>query len=367
MKVLYDHQIFMLQNYGGISRYFYELMNSYNKHEFIKFDLALKYSNNYYINDAGFSNHKPFFKDINFKGRNTLYNFTNTWNSKRYLNKKNFDIYHPTYYDTYFLNCLGNKPFVLTIHDMIHEIYKENFTPEDKTAENKKLLASKASKIIAVSQNTKKDIVRFYGISEEKIAVVYHGNSLDVTKLGSCVKVKLPPKYILFVGLRDGYKNFKNFIRAASSILIEDKELEIVCIGGGAFKQDEKKLLESLNIQDKVFQHSVDDRTLNEYYKNALMFVYPSDYEGFGIPILEAFTCGCPIALSNTSCFPEVAEDCAIYFDPNDNESIRDSICNIIYDSSLRQDLIKKGYKQVKKFSWEKASKETMNVYESVL
>lgn len=146
-----------------------------------------------------------------------------------------------------------------------------------------------------------------------------------------------------------------------------DDSLNLVCVGGGGFEESEKALLKSLDIDKRTYQYSIDDNTLGEFYRNAVAFVYPSLYEGFGIPILEAFTCECPVVLSNSSCFPEVAEDSAVYFNPVDEVSIKEAVEKVIYDEDLRKKLKYKGIQRVKSFSWEKTAQETELLYKSIL
>ncbi|MFZ3169715.1 MAG: glycosyltransferase family 1 protein [Candidatus Methanoperedens sp.] len=367
MKILYDHQMFTNQVYGGISRYFYELMNHFSQNQDIKFEISLKYSNNHYLENVNFTHHKTFFKDLSFKGKTHIMTFLNEFHSKRLLLKHDFDIFHPTYYDPYFLKYIDKKPFVLTIYDMIHELYPEMFSKKDKTPEWKKLLAQKADKIIAISKNTKKDILKFYDIDEDKIEVIYLGNSLEKKDDFRTSNIKLPDNFMLFVGDRVGYKNFEFFIHAISPLLKNDASLYLICAGGGNFSEKERHLINEQQIKNSVLQYSVDDRILSYLYQKARVFVFPSLYEGFGIPVLESFSCGCPIALSKTSSLPEVAGDAGIYFDPMDEFSIRETVSKIIYSEEIRKELQLKGFKQLEKFSWEKTAKETANLYRSLI
>ena len=367
MKVLYDHQIFTSQTYGGISRYFFELMKKFKNYDEIECELSLKYSNNYYLKELDNLSYKTFFEKHSFKGKYRLLNILNRKISEKRILKSDFNIFHPTYYNPYFLNFLNNKPFVLTIYDMIHDLYPEIFSSKDKTREWKKLLAQKAVKIIAISKNTKKDIIKFLNITENKIEVVYLGNSFDICSRHNNLNTTLPKKYILFVGSRKGYKNFNLFIEAISTLLVEDSELYIVCAGGGKFTKLEIEKFKSLNIINKIYYYSVNDTLLINLYEKALVFVFPSLYEGFGIPVLEAFACKCPVIVSNTSSLPEVAGGAALYFDPIDKLSISSSIQKVIYDNNLRNQLIYKGYQRVKEFTWEKTAKKTKILYEDIL
>ena len=367
MKVLFDHQIFTWQIYGGVSRYFFELIKHFKNDNEIKYELSLKYSNNYYLKKLNNLPHKTFLENYLFRGKYRLLNILNKKVSKKAIYRGNYDIFHPTYYDPYFLDYIGKKPFVLTIYDMIHEIYPEMFSSKDKTSERKKTLAQKATKIIAISENTKRDIMKFFGISENKIEVIYLGNSFNINKDDKTINIMTPEKYILFVGSRRGYKNFELFIEAISPLLNDDVKLNVVCGGGGKFNDKEIEKLKNLKIKDKVFYHSGSDSVLAYLYQKAVTFVFPSLYEGFGIPILEAFSCGCPVIASKTSSLPEVVGDAAIYFDPTNKLSISSSIQKVIYDNNLRNQLIYKGYQRVKKFTWEKTAKKTKILYEDIL
>ena len=140
----------------------------------------------------------------------------------------------------------------------------------------------------------------------------------------------------------------------------------MVC-AGSSFSKSEIDLFESLKVKEKIVYFEVDDNELAFLYSKAKLFVFPSLYEGFGIPILEAFNCGCPVALSNTSCFPEVAGNAAVYFDPTDEKSILNAVESVIYDEKKANSLRKKGFEQAKNFSWEKTAKETKKVYQKAM
>jgi glycosyltransferase involved in cell wall biosynthesis len=309
---------------------------------------------------------------LKFRGKGRIYNLV----KKKYLDcnainknisidslkKQDFDIFHPTYYDNYFLEHIGNKPFVLTIHDMIHEIFPE-IHGEIETLIQKNDLAKKAAHIIAVSENTKKDIIDIFGIPEKKISVIYHANSIINKRSAS---LHLPQKYFLYVGSRFGYKNFLFFVQAIEPILKQQKDIFVLCTGQ-IFDDTETQMLDNLNIRDKFINIFVEDDDFFEVYNNAIALVFPSYYEGFGIPILEAFESSCPVLLSDSSCFPEIAKDCALYFPPKDIKQMRSCLENVINNPPLRQLLIDKGHKRIKDFSWLEFSKQTCALYERVL
>ena len=196
MRILFDHQIFQLQEVGGISRYYAELVRQLSIAQNVK--VGLIFSDNQYLKDHKIIPIKPlvdhrqeFLKGVEFYGKGRLFNFFKTIKPSKYFNcyqinkeysiallkTMDYDIFHPTYYDDYFLEYIGNKPFVLTIHDMTYEKFPEFFPLNDKTAKIKKNLAQRATHIIAVSENTKKDIIEFWGIDNEKVSVIYHAVS----------------------------------------------------------------------------------------------------------------------------------------------------------------------------------------------
>ena len=366
MKVLYDHQTFTLQKYGGISRYFYELIKFFNKSTDVNVTTSVLFSNNHYISDKKDVQHVNFLYDKEFRGKQRLFNLLNKPNSILKLKQKNFDIFHPTYYDSYFLKYIGNKPFVLTVYDMIHEKFSDMFLENDKTSEHKKLLCDKATKIIAISHSTKKDLIEIFNIEESKIEVVYLGNSLMVENT-IIVNNMLSKKDILFVGSRGAYKDFNRFISGILDTLHNNAELFVFCVGGGKFNDNEIQLFSDLKIKKRVSQYTLDDNKLPSFYKNAELFVFPSLYEGFGIPILEAFACSCPLVCSNTSSLPEIAGNAAEYFDPYDEESISIAIENVLNNSQRKEELRENGKERLKYFSWEQTAKSTKKLYESII
>ncbi|MDR3217902.1 MAG: glycosyltransferase family 4 protein [Dysgonamonadaceae bacterium] len=359
MKILFDNQIFSIQNFGGISRYFYELIR--NLAENIDYDLPIAFSNNYYLRDKDISFYKTFSPHLKFTGRTTIIKFLNYRLQKKYF-YSDYDIFHPTYYDPYFLNFIEKKPFVFTIHDLTHEIFSLQTKKDDWAVRGKRILSEKADQIIAVSENTKKDIVNRLHIHPDRIKVIYHGCSLKPVQEK---KMTLPDRYILFVGERGGYKNFQNLANAFSLLLQSDKELKLI-VTGKPFFRDEHYLLRSLKINKNTIHYTAGNEELAELYSSALAFVYPSIYEGFGIPILEAFTCGCPVILSNSSCFPEIAENAGEYFDSLNIDSMVDSIKKVIYNHTRQEELIRQGKERSAFFSWEKTANQTLQLYKSI-
>ena len=383
MKVLYDHQIFEHQRIGGVSRYFAEIIRHLPAD--VEADVSIQYTFNEYLRDMNIPfvwrdqliSYYSFLPKINFKGKKRLYSFLQERFPEKYpdfykvnqsrtiekLEKGDFDIFHPTFFDDYYLDHLNGKPYVLTVHDMIIELYPE-FINSPGFIKRKKKLVDNAAHIIAVSENTKRDIVNVFGTSADKVSVTYHASSLVD---GGGKLENLPNKYLLYVGDRRlGYKNFKFFIAAIQPILLENKELCIVCTGD-RFTTEENNYFEALGIQDQLKIIFVDDTQMFGLYKSAEMFIYPSYYEGFGIPILEAFQAQCPVVLSNGSCFPEVAGDAGMYFDSKSPEQLRFSVLSLLNNKELRQEIINKGTQRLQNFSWEKSALQTAEIYKEIL
>src|SRR4030067_2906936 len=144
MKILFDFQIFSLQTFGGISRYFYELIKNFSLEKDLNADLLVYFSNNVYINRSNIIPHQNFLPNTNLIGKYIIMEYINKILCIPKIKNRDYDVFHPTYYDTYFLSYINNKPFVLTIYDMIHEIYNEVRTIEKKISEHEKILAKKA-------------------------------------------------------------------------------------------------------------------------------------------------------------------------------------------------------------------------------
>jgi glycosyltransferase involved in cell wall biosynthesis len=371
MKVLLDPQIFQLQKYGGISRLFVELWKHSLSHPGFKFECPLLYSENYHLKESGLAPKNIFgiFNYLHFKGTGRIKDLLKSMSikqTKKKIRTGQADIFIATYYDPYFLDDLKGKPFILTVYDMIHELFPQYFHHDKQTISNKKLLIEKADSIVAISEKTKKDILQFYPATPpEKIKVVYLSQSIQEN---ATTKLKeLPEKYILFVGNRQAYKNFALFAEAAKVFLKSDSTLHIVCAGGGKLRKEEISLLNQLGIQERTIQLDYEDNELSQFYKRALMFVFPSAYEGFGIPTLEAMKCGCPVILSKSSCLPEIGGDAAIYFESGNLKSLVNAIGNLLTNLDLRNEMVNRGLKRVNDFSWAKTAEGYYSIINEVV
>lgn len=377
MRILFDHQAFDMQTHGGVSRCFYEL----KKHLPVDFHptISVKETNNVYLQADGIkpfgSKYDSFIKRgyFPFKGRLfTLYNYLfdkSYWNNEKnkflaieMLKSQKFDCFHPTFFDDYFLQYLGNKPFVLTIHDMIPELFPDYFSCDNYQIIKKKKLAPIADAIIAPSENTKNDIIKLLNIPEEKIHVIHHGfNNLKLSD-----DQPIYDNYFLYVGSRYNYKNFKKLIISIEPFLKDYPNVKLVCTGQ-PFKEDEITLFKTLDIQPSIIHHfAYNDDVLCNLYKNSIAFIYPSEYEGFGIPILEAYSCQCPVLLNKKSCFPEIAGNSSLFFRFEDNDLIEKMEYLLHISQESRQEIITKQKERLNLYSWEKAAFKLSQVYKKI-
>ena len=355
MKILFDHQIFSSQKYGGASRYFFELMNGSDG--LFDYDVTGLYSENIYSKSLNL--HKDFPFRLKFRGKQRIINLINKNNSIKKMNAGNYDIIHSTLYEPYIIKK-RKSPLIITVHDMIHEMFPEYFSINNTYSNYKKTMILKADKINVNSKTTKDDILRFFPQTEEKITVIYHAYSTRI--LDSDVGKE---NYILFTGQRGGYKNFINFVKAVSSLLCK-YDLKLLCTGN-PFDKAELDLLKEQGIENRVFCKFAAEEEIEEIYSKAIAFVFPSLYEGFGIPILEAFSSGCPVIASNTGSLPEIGSNAAMYFDPYSIDNMRSVIENVLTSPTLQKEMVQKGQEQARQFSWDRCVNETAKVYKSLL
>jgi len=261
------------------------------------------------------------------------------------------------------------KPFLITVHDLARCCFKF----ERETIMERILLKldirgiKKASYVIAVSQNTKSDLIKYLNIPAEMITVIYNGIDHRIFK-----PVKSKPfdePYILYVGSERARKNLNRLLEAFSTLKEEFKGLKLVKVGtpgrSAEFRRRILKQIESLGLnEDVIFVDSAAENDLPHYYSAASLLVYPSLYEGFGLPPLEAMACGCPVVTSNNSSLPEVVGDAAITVDPCDVDALTNAMREVLTNDGLREAMIEKGLAQAKKFSWDKTAEKTLEVYE---
>lgn len=378
MKILYDHQAFTMQRYGGVSKCFCELIS--HMPSSAECELSVATSENVHLIESGLCPDldtnigfclSDWKKKYNGPLSGAIYKRlsryidciegVNTKQSICKLKTGNFDVFHPTFFDPYFLSYIKDKPFVVTVHDMMPEIFR--FAHTD--VKNKIKLCKKASKIIAVSNKTKEDLCSFVDIPEDKVVVIHHGGP----KISNNhAKSKFDYSYFLYVGQRGNYKNSDKTLSDFSMFVKRHPAVKMI-FTGPAFSREENELIESLGLENNVAHCFPTDEELVNLYANALAFIYPSLYEGFGMPILEAYAHGCPVLLNNKSCFPEIAGNAALYFESDGTHSNLHELLErfIKYTQEERTILINAGYDRLKQYTWEQSSKQLFEVYKSII
>ncbi len=363
MRVLYDNEIFLIQKYGGATRYFYELIKRLPA---LKTEVLLymgkfineygleEYSKRFVVFSGRKIKHIPRTKLISIKLQKPLF--------ERFAGKQVFDVLHQTYYAD--IKVKQKIKRVITIHDFTHEKLSSNFSSLDKTAELKKLAVEKSDGIICVSESTMNDLLERYDTKGKKVKVIYHGNSLKYDVKEERI---IKDKYLLYVGDRRSYKNFGIIIELFEMNQVLRNEYKLVCCGGGKFTKNEMEQMTKSNVTNNFIQIEARDRKIANLYFYATVFVYPSKYEGFGIPMIEAMYNECPIVASNVSSLPEVGGESALYFNPDSVEELNEKINMILENIDVVHKLKSFGKEREKIFSWDKCAKETNNFYEEVM
>jgi glycosyltransferase involved in cell wall biosynthesis len=372
MRVIYDAQIFCHQRFGGVSRYFCCVANELARGGEVTPLIVAPIHFNEYLDQLPKS--IVFGKRVRLLEHMAAISYAlGALPSKVIAKRFRPDIVHNTYYLP-IKPSVGTKA-VVTVHDLIHEKFPENTSPSASlVARWKSRCIALADHVICVSENTRKDLLEHYKIDANKVSVCYHGSGVTAantslepsTATGQGVSVDGKP-YILFVGGRSGYKNFAGLLNAfASSHWLRNNFL-LLCFGGGEFDKSEQRTLSGLGVSTCVKQLGGSDRILANCYAKASVFAFPSRYEGFGIPLLEAMSLNCPVACSDSSSFPEVVGSAAKMFNPDQPESIRSALEFVLGSPAESAKLIKLGQGRRQQFSWALSAESTAAAYRRVL
>ena len=364
MKVVFDHQTFSSQAVGGVPRYYMELLVGLNRLKGIDAEIIAPLYCNDYLKESGFK------QGIKVRAIPKVYRLIQPLNqilSKSLIKKSQPDILHETYYQ-YNSLAPANCPVVITALDVLHEKFHENFRVKDTTTMRKRAAIRRASHVIAISENTRQDYIEFFNIHPSKISTIHLGCSFLEEKYQNLSVAKEGEPFILYVGGRKGYKNFRNLLIAYFSSSLLRSNFQLICFGGGAFSSEERALIASLSngSTKSVIQLSGNDERLAKAYKSASVFVYPSLYEGFGLPPIEAMALGCPVACSDRSSIPEVVGDAALKFNPDSPEDMRSKLELLLTSPHLQEQLVALGHKRAETFSWKSCVEKTAGLYQTI-
>jgi len=283
------------------------------------------------------------------------------------LESKNIDIYYLPYYITSPFHKKSYK-LIITVFDLIHFFYPQLKMSRGRRIFHRlkfisRIIFKKADKIITISVNTSRDLIKNFKVPPRKIKMIHMGVSENFRVVDSGLvkrllrdKYKISKPYILYVGRNEPHKNLKAVILAYLKLpdnLKSNYNLVLVGKEDEKYNQPIRDIINKYNIEEKViFAGYVEDSELPYIYSGASVFVFPSFYEGFGLPILEAMACGVPVVASDSSSLPEVGGDAALYSNPAHVKGISDNIKNLLEDGILRDDMIKRGFRQIKNFTW---------------
>lgn len=369
MKIIFDHQIFAQQSFGGVSRYFARLAQGLIV-QGERVDIVAPIHRNYYLKNLPPSVVHGFGLN-RFPRRTTrLFMVANHYLSQLKLINSITDILHETYYSNKTVSNAA-RARVLTVYDMIHELFPDHFPSKSASTTSllKRLALARADHVISISHSTKKDLCELFDFPEHKVSVVHLGFEKFQAKPGLFSgDIHNSRPYLLFVGSRGGYKNFDRMLLAIASKAELMNEFDVVAFGGGALNETEKTFIQKLGFGPMaVKQIGGDDEVLGRLYSKARALIYPSVYEGFGLPPLEAMAHDCPVVTSNSSSMPEVVGPAGEYFDPLDIEAQAEAICRVVFDEKRRLALIEAGRERLPMFSWDRCAQETQAVYKKVL
>ncbi len=361
MRLALDEQIFAIQAFGGISRMFAELARQFIEggvSEVQLKPLSAPIVTRHVLDDPVLS------------GALDVREARNEWTAlARYFSRlrthPSADIIHNTFYLPHGLAPTRGAKRIVTVHDMIPELLPGTRRRLDLLTLKRRYVDS-ADHVICVSEATRRDLLRVYPEVTAPISVVHHGVDSRFMP-GSDPLPDLPEKYILMVGNRSQYKDGAVLFRAFGQVAREVPDIQLVCIGGGPFSREERSILEEQGISSRVRQDVLSDPRMPAAYSNAQAFVFPSRFEGFGLPALEAMACGAPTILADATSLPEVGGDAALYFPVNDADALAETLLRLLDDPGLAQDLSTRGLERAGAFTWHATARATAEAYRKAL
>ncbi len=361
MRLALDEQIFAIQEYGGISRMFAELARQFVDDPALGVELNginAPIINRYLLGNVRLEQTLNVW-DAGHEYRALMRYFT------RMRPRTRVDVVHNTFYLPHGLAGYPGARRVVTVHDMIPELMPKTRRRLDFLTLKKRYVMT-ADHVVCVSEATRADLVRTYGPIKAPISVVYHG--VDPQFMPGAPPVEgLPDRYVLFVGNRGQYKDAIVLMRSFQAIQRQQPDLELVFVGGGPFTNPEKRELAELGIQQTTRQVSLPDHAMPGAYGNAVICVFPSRFEGFGLPALEAMACGTPTVLARATSLPEVGGDAAIYFTPGEADELAAAMTSLLDDGALRDDRRQAGIERASGFTWRSSAEQMAVVYESLV
>src|SRR5262245_47738288 len=361
MRIVYDGHIFRWQKTGGISRYFLEILSRLPA-EWRPTVLGIEARN------GNLPSHPQVEISTlsSIKPRRFTQPVKKRWWKSRYV--KQADVFHPTFY-----NLTGGLkfsevecPIVITVHDLIKAKFPHLEGDSVEAVQHQREAISHAAHLICVSKATERDLLQLYPQTEGRTSVSYHGSSFPVCSEHQRDTIFEAPTF-LFVGRRATYKNFRMVLRAFARACQSNRQIRL-CLAGPPLDDEERWQIHFFGISDRVVTSVFpEDEVLQQLYQSSVALLYPSRYEGFGIPALEAMACGTLVLASSATSLPEVVGDAGILLDPSDECAWTDCILEAAKGGLSRNELLIKGRKRAALFSWDKCVERHIAVYEQLV
>jgi glycosyltransferase involved in cell wall biosynthesis len=359
VRVAYDEQVFLFQKQGGISRYFANLIADLGRESYPGVDVSIPFRHVW--NDYASADLEEFGVSMGPKALAPYPLIAASFLRPR--RREPVDLIHHTFYHSRYLRDYPGAKKVVTLYDMIPERFPDAVSGKVHMA--KAEYYQRADLLIAISESTKRDAIEAYGEPNCPIQVVPLGVSNRFAD-GGPPAPGLPAEYLLYVGQRGGYKDFDLLLRAFAQIAPSYPDLSLVAVGGGEFSASERRRIKELRLEGRVVQDYVDDEHLPGTYAGSRLFVMPSRYEGFGIPILEAMAAGAPVIAANASSFPEVGGEAIRYFTPGDSDDLVSNLEALLDSEIDREHLSVLGRTRAKDFTWSRTAEMTAAAYTSL-
>lgn len=360
MKVTFDDQIFTGQRVGGVSRYFTHLVEEFRSNPGLGVQPRLPFR--HVVNEHLLRSDPARFRPPSGPSLTRRGAVLRARNALRGAHLARPRLLHHTYYLPSYLRVPAATR-VCTVYDMIPELHPELYE-NGSPHQAKERYVRACDAVLCISETTKADMLRCYGELDKPVEVTHL--ACDAAYYSARPQPDAAP-YVAYVGRREQYKNFDVVLRAFGRVVAERPDLRLVCAGGGPLRESEKERIATLGLAAHVEQRYVADEEMPGFYASALSLVFPSRYEGFGLPIVEAFAAHCPVVVADTPCSIEVSGGAAQVFGPDDDEQLAVVLGKLAGDAAERERWIAQGEVRARDFSWTRTAERTAEVYRRVV